>query len=104
MLLNLDQVCDRFEVAWRAGQRPRIEDFLGEITEPARPALLTELLRLDAAYRQLSEHLRPEDDRSPFFAPAPERQTLEAVLNELLARETFWTGGLGNSIMPSDSM
>jgi hypothetical protein len=26
---RVDRVCDRFERAWQAGQRPRAEDFLG---------------------------------------------------------------------------
>ena len=26
--LRVDAACDRFEAAWRAGQRPRIEDYL----------------------------------------------------------------------------
>jgi hypothetical protein len=32
-----DQVCDRFEAAWKAGQRPRLEDFLGDTPEAGRP-------------------------------------------------------------------
>jgi serine/threonine protein kinase len=46
---RLDPVCDRFEGAWLA--RPRIEDFLSEVAEPDRPALLRELLWLDLDYR-----------------------------------------------------
>jgi eukaryotic-like serine/threonine-protein kinase len=46
---RLDPVCDRFEDAWLA--RPRIEDFLEDVAEPDRPALLRELLWLDLDYR-----------------------------------------------------
>lgn len=46
---RLDPVCDRFETALLA--RPRIEDFLKDVAEPDRPALLRELLRLDLDYR-----------------------------------------------------
>jgi eukaryotic-like serine/threonine-protein kinase len=46
---RLDPVCDRFEGAWLA--RPRIEDFLKDVAEPDRPALLRELLWLDLDYR-----------------------------------------------------
>jgi serine/threonine protein kinase len=46
---RLDPVCDRFEDVWLA--RPRIEDFLENVAEPDRPALLRELLRLDLDYR-----------------------------------------------------
>ena len=36
---RLDPVCDRFESQWRAGARPRLEDFLGLLEERDRPAL-----------------------------------------------------------------
>jgi hypothetical protein len=41
---RVDRVCDRFEGAWQAGQRPRIEDYLGEVPEPERSRLIRELL------------------------------------------------------------
>ena len=41
---EVDAACDRFEAGWRAGGRPRIEEFLDAVPEPARPALLRELL------------------------------------------------------------
>src|SRR5208337_2938378 len=44
--------CDRFEAAWRAGQRPRVEDFLGEVPETERPELLCELLLLELELRR----------------------------------------------------
>ena len=47
---RLDPVCDRFEDAWLA--RPRIEDFLEDVAEADRPALLRELLWLDLDYRR----------------------------------------------------
>jgi serine/threonine-protein kinase len=43
----VDQTCDRFEAAWNAGQRPQIEEFLGEATEPERSVLLRKLVALD---------------------------------------------------------
>jgi serine/threonine-protein kinase len=48
----VDQICDRFEDAWMAGQRPRMEGFLAEAAEAERPALLGELLRLEWHYRR----------------------------------------------------
>jgi serine/threonine protein kinase/formylglycine-generating enzyme required for sulfatase activity len=47
----LDQLCDRFEMAWRAGQRPCIEKYCAEVPEIALETLLRELLHLDLAYR-----------------------------------------------------
>src|SRR4051812_3521847 len=48
---RVDEACDRFEAAWKAGRRPRIEDHLGDVPEPDRPHLFGELLTLDLAYR-----------------------------------------------------
>jgi serine/threonine-protein kinase len=47
----MEPMCDAFEAACKAGQRPRIEDFLGDAPEPLRAALLRELLALELAYR-----------------------------------------------------
>ncbi len=49
---QVDQVCTQFEMAWKDGGRPRIEDYLGSAAEPERSALLRELVLLDAHYRR----------------------------------------------------
>jgi serine/threonine protein kinase len=49
---QVDAVCNRFEAAWRAGQRPRLEDYLGDVPAPAQAALLRELLGLEIDYRR----------------------------------------------------
>jgi hypothetical protein len=49
---RIDQVCDRFEEAWLAGRRPRLEEYLLAVSEEGRPALLRELLPLEIAYRR----------------------------------------------------
>ena len=36
-------MCDAFRTAWLAGQRPRIEEYLGETAEPLRSRLQLEL-------------------------------------------------------------
>jgi eukaryotic-like serine/threonine-protein kinase len=48
---EVDAACDRFEAAWRAGDRPRIEDFLGGPADSRSPALLRHLLALELDYR-----------------------------------------------------
>ncbi len=48
----VDEVCDRFEVALRAGQRPSIAEHLADTPEPARAVLLRELVALEVAYRR----------------------------------------------------
>ena len=47
-LLEIDRICRQFEAAWRAGQKPKAEDFLGRMEEPARSQLRKELAALDA--------------------------------------------------------
>jgi WD40 repeat protein len=44
---RVDAACRRFEAAWKAGQSPRPEDFLGDFSGAARFALLHELIRID---------------------------------------------------------
>jgi tetratricopeptide (TPR) repeat protein len=48
---HVDAVCDRFEAAHQAGQRPRVADYLDEAPGEEHPVLLRELLALDLAYR-----------------------------------------------------
>jgi tetratricopeptide (TPR) repeat protein/serine/threonine protein kinase len=50
--LRVEQVCDRFEAAWQAGQRPGIEDYLRDSAESEQPALLRELLAFELEYRR----------------------------------------------------
>ena len=50
----MDEACDRFEAAWRTGDRPRIEDFLGGTTDSDRPVLLRHLLSRRARLPQRS--------------------------------------------------
>ena len=62
MAQRVDAACSRFDKAWKEGQRPRIESFLGETLDPERAALLRELIPLDADYRRRNgEEPRPEE-------------------------------------------
>jgi hypothetical protein len=57
-LARVDEVCDRFEAAWKTAasidQRPRMEDYLGEPAAPEHAILLCELVVLDIGYRRLA--------------------------------------------------
>jgi WD40 repeat protein len=65
--LRVNTACDGFEEAWQAGQRPRIEDFLGKVPEAEQAALLRELVILDMVYRrQAGEQPQFEDYRARF--------------------------------------
>jgi non-specific serine/threonine protein kinase/serine/threonine-protein kinase len=51
LVTALERACDRFEADCRAGLRPRIEDYLGEIPEAGREALAREMREVERAYR-----------------------------------------------------
>jgi serine/threonine-protein kinase len=87
MLERVDQVCDRFEAAWVAagstGQRPRIEEYLGDTTEPERSELLRELLALELAYRRDGDEKPTLQEYQLRFSAHPE--VVNAAFNELTA-------------------
>src|SRR5262245_7014683 len=68
--LWVHDVCNRFEAAWRAGRRPRIEEYLGDAPEPGRAALLSELILLDLDYRRQRGDTAHADDYRPLFPAA----------------------------------
>ena len=41
--LRIDSICRRFEADWREGRESPFDDYLGEIPDEGRPALLAEL-------------------------------------------------------------
>jgi tetratricopeptide (TPR) repeat protein len=66
-VVHVEEVCDRFEAAWKAGERPRIEGYLGGTSEPERSALLRELILVEVAYRRrVGDDPRPEDYHAHF--------------------------------------
>jgi WD40 repeat protein/tRNA A-37 threonylcarbamoyl transferase component Bud32 len=67
---NVDEACDRFEFAWRAGDRPQIEAFLGGTSQENRPGLLRHLLEVEIEYRAEigeSAHLSEYRHRFPGY-------------------------------------
>jgi eukaryotic-like serine/threonine-protein kinase len=49
---HVDAICRKFEADWRAGQRPVISDYLGEVAEEDRGILRAELEALESELRQ----------------------------------------------------
>jgi serine/threonine-protein kinase len=89
---HLDDVCDRFEAAWKSGRPPRIEDFLGELLPAA--ALLRELVLLDVFHRhRQGESPTPEDYLSRFGA----------LDRDWLARACQVARTPAQTLLPSDS-
>lgn len=85
---ELDEICDRFEEAWCAGEQPRIEEAIQGLAEPLRSRLLQELVALEVAYRQ-QEGLFPSLEE--YEARFPEDRTV--------AREAF--ASMSGGIPPS---
>lgn len=70
-LQRLNDQCNRFEAAWKAGTRPRLEDHLAGTPDDA--VLTRHLILLDLDYRrQLGEQPRVEDyqERFPVLSPS----------------------------------
>lgn len=66
-LERINRVCIEFEAGWKRGERPRIEDSLGDATGQERSELLRELILLDIDYRRKrGEKPRPEEYENRF--------------------------------------
>ncbi len=66
-LERIDNRCLEFEAAWKAGEAPRIEDYLGDAQGAERGELLRQLLLLDLDYRRLqAEEPTVEEYRGRF--------------------------------------
>jgi tetratricopeptide (TPR) repeat protein len=80
---RIDDICVRFEAAWKAGQRPPIEDYLPSGLPKAEHArLLRELLSLELAYRFPGRQgLIDSAVREAAVMPNPPRLTQESIMN-----------------------
>jgi WD40 repeat protein len=83
LFLRLEEACCAFEAAWQAagaaGPGPRVEDYLPEAPEQARPALIRELVRIDLAYRRRAGDVPGPDEYRARF-PTLERGWLSNLL------------------------
>ena len=64
---EIDAICDRFEAAWKAGQRPRIEECLAEVPEGARRILFRELLKVEIHWRSAAGELPKREEYHRHF-------------------------------------
>jgi serine/threonine protein kinase/Flp pilus assembly protein TadD len=69
MGLRVNAACNAFELALQAGQRPRVEDYLGDTREPERSALRKELTALERDYRAASGETAPRDSAGVVATP-----------------------------------
>jgi tRNA A-37 threonylcarbamoyl transferase component Bud32 len=78
---KVDQICTRFEAAWKSGAQPRIEDHLADLGDVEKREVLRELILLDVFYRRKrGESCRAEDYRARF--PELAAEWLATVLAE----------------------
>ncbi len=64
---RLDELCDRFEAAWKNGSAPALEDYVPELPGVSTEQGFRELLALDIAYRKkLGQAVKAEDYRVRF--------------------------------------
>jgi tetratricopeptide (TPR) repeat protein/tRNA A-37 threonylcarbamoyl transferase component Bud32 len=89
---RIDQVCTRYEAAWQAGKLPSLEDWLPDVGEPDRPALLKELLLLEAFYRQRAGEIVSLEEYPQRF---PEME--ESWLKEVLGASQEWAANRNQS-------
>ena len=52
---RVDRICDAFERQWKAGEKPRIEEYLDRAAAGDREHLLRELLALEWEFRANAE-------------------------------------------------
>jgi serine/threonine protein kinase/tetratricopeptide (TPR) repeat protein len=97
---RIDAIYDRFEAAWRAaassGERPRIEDFVGDPAAPDHAILLCELVALDFVYRRLAGETPSVDEYAARF---PDLDA--ARLARMLGRQTSGEPGSTTDERPS---
>ena len=80
---QVDALCDRFEAAWKADQRPEIAAFLDQVPEPSRGELLYQLLLVDLQCRGNRQESPTQDEyarRFPDFC-----RQIEAAFAKLVA-------------------
>jgi serine/threonine protein kinase len=64
---HVDEICLRFERAWKAGQRPAVEEYLGDAPEPERTLLCQELIAVEIAYRRRAGETPREEEYQARF-------------------------------------
>jgi len=102
MARRIDEVCRRFEADWRAGRQPHVEDYLGEVRGPGRPALRAELEALERELCQPTEDGPTAEDRAgsaPKTGATPPSAVAEApTIAPATPIESPILGGMARSV------
>jgi len=92
VLERIDRVCLEFEAAWKAGQAPKMEDYLGEAGGVERDRLLRELPLLELDYRvRGDEQPAPDEYEARFPDDGP-------LITDVFRRLS--TGGVAEATAP----
>ncbi|MCY2992957.1 MAG: serine/threonine-protein kinase [Planctomycetota bacterium] len=81
VLVQIEQLCDEFERAWKSGERPQIEQFLTRTTVAGRRELLTHLLEVEVEVRSEAGEVLGLDEYCDRFPAEAER--VETVFCQL---------------------
>ena len=82
-LLRVDELCDRFESAWRRGERPCLADYARELPEADRLVAARELIRVEVEYRVRRGEVplpREYEEADPDLDPSWIEQVIAAEL------------------------
>jgi hypothetical protein len=94
---RVDEAGDRFEDALKGGRRPRIEEYLAEMPEPAQSDLLRELLRLEVEYhRRQGESPAPDE----YLRRFPQHATVVQDAFDRVVSPSAHQLGMADSDMP----
>jgi WD40 repeat protein len=106
VLERIDRVCDLYEVAQLAGQRPRIDDYLRDVPEAERSGLLHELLRLERDYLLGDQRRRWQQGErvsvQAYLEEVPSLRDYPELVFELVCGEVLLRGELGEKPRPAD--
>jgi serine/threonine-protein kinase len=98
LVMLLEQACDRFEAAYRAGLRPRIADYLEEMPAAGRASLERELQALERAYDRSGDGSSvptPEWLSEPGGRGGPEPEAIPASIAGYELLGELGRGGMG---------
>ena len=103
-MIRVDEACDRFESAWRAGERPDPAVFLVEVVRSSRAVLLRELLALDLDYRRERGERPDPDDYRARFTEHPDVVAAAFAVFEPGAKTLVAPDGLARSAILTDRL
>jgi WD40 repeat protein/serine/threonine protein kinase len=75
---RVERICREFEAAWKRGERPQIEEYLGEAGGTERTEILRQLMLLEIDYRSRKGELLAPSEYTPRF---PDQAALIELLN-----------------------